>query len=303
MRTDFAAQLMPGGVVAGFLVTEPDGRARPLLHPNDAVTGIHYRLLPMTRSMLAELFTPAEAKHHLQIIGQELSFPDGVRLMNRPSAYQGGRERFFKRADTAANVGREIGLHYVHANLRYVAALAKLGEAGKLWAELQRLNPVALRESVPTAAPRQSNVYFSSSDADFADRYEAADRWEELRRGEVAVRGGWRLYSSGPGLFLHLIRSSLLGIRESFGEIIFDPVLPPGLDGLVASTTLCGRPVELQYRVRKGTFAPHSVTVNGVVLPEGRREANPYRTGGLGFPAWLVGSHLLAGSNLIVVEL
>ncbi len=303
MRTDFAAHLLLDGVVAGFLVTEPDGRARPLLHPQDKVTGIHYRLLPMTRSMLAELFTPAEAKHHLQLIAAELSFPDGVRLMNRPATYHGGRERFFKRADTAANVGREIGLHYVHANLRYIEALAKVGEAEKLWAELQRLNPVALRESVPTAAPRQSNVYFSSSDADFADRYEAADRWEELRQGRVAVRGGWRLYSSGPGLFLHLLRASLLGIRESFGDIIFDPVLPPGLDGLVASTTLCGRPVELRYRVRTGTSAPSAVTVNGVLLPHGKREPNPYRAGGLSFPAHLVGTHLSTSSNIIAVEL
>ena len=68
MRTDFAAHLMPGGVVAGFLVTEPDGSSRPLLHPNDEITGINYRLLPMTRSMIAELFTPQEAKRHLQLI-------------------------------------------------------------------------------------------------------------------------------------------------------------------------------------------------------------------------------------------
>lgn len=302
MRTDFFARLMPGGVVAGFLVTEPDGRTRPLLHPNDEVTGIHYRLLPMTRSMLAELFTPAEAKHHLQIIDRELSFPDGVRLMNRPAVYQGGRERFFKRADTAANVGREIGLHYVHANLRYLEALAKVGEAGKLWAELQRLNPVALRESVPTAAARQSNVYFSSSDADFADRYEAADRWEELRQGKVAVRGGWRLYSSGPGLFLHLIRARLLGVRESFGDIIFDPVLPRSLDGLVADVTLCGRPVTLTFRVLSSSHSPAFITVNGRRL-DGQTEANPYRTGGLRVAAAQLAGLLTAGSNRIEIKL
>ena len=302
MRTEFAARLMPGGVVAGFLVTEPGGRARPLLHPQDGVTGIHYRLLPMTRSVLAELFTPAEAQQHLRIIEAELSFPDGVRLMNHPSAYQGGCERFFKRADTAANVGREIGLHYVHANLRYVAALAKVGAAEKLWAELQRLNPVALRESVPTAAPRQSNVYFSSSDADFADRYEAADRWEELRRGAVTVRGGWRLYSSGPGLFLHLIRSCLLGIRESFGEVVFDPVLPPGLDGLVAEVTLCGRPVALAFRVRSAAHSPGFIVVNGRRI-SGPAEANPYRKGGLRVAANQLSALLTAGSNRIEIEL
>ena len=302
MRADFAARLMPGGVVAGFLVHEPDGSLRPLLHPDDKVTGIRYRLLPMTRSVLAELFTPTEAKRHLQVIDAELSFPDGVRLMNRPSAYQGGRERFFKRADTAANVGREIGLHYVHANLRYVAALAKVGEAAKLWAELQRLNPVALRESVPTAAPRQSNVYFSSSDADFADRDEAVDRWEELRRGQVTVRGGWRLYSSGPGLFLHLIRSCLLGVRESFGDIIFDPVLPPGLDGLVAEITLRGYPVTLSFRILRGTHSPAYITVNGRRLA-GTTAPNPYRKGGLRVATDQLTTLFAAGANRIEIEL
>jgi CRISPR-associated protein Csx3 len=100
-----------------------------------------------------------------------------------------------------------------------------------------------------------------------------------------------------------LIRSRLLGIRESFGQIIFDPVLALGLDGMVASTTLCGRPVELHFRVRTGEFGPGSVTVNGVLLSDGKREANPYRTGGLSFAAGLVAQHLLQARNVIVVEL
>ncbi|MFI5335331.1 MAG: GH36-type glycosyl hydrolase domain-containing protein [Opitutales bacterium] len=280
MRTDFAARLMPEGTVAGFLLAEKDGSARPLLHPTDKVTGIRYRLLPMTRSILAELFTPGEARHHLEIIERELRFPDGVRLMSEPAAYHGGLEKLFKRADTAANVGREIGLQYVHAHLRYAEALAKVGDADRLWTALQVVNPVALSEVVPNAAPRQSNVYFSSSDADFADRYEAARRWPELHRGEVPVRGGWRLYSSGPGLFLHKIRSCLLGLRESFDDVIFDPVLPRRLDGLVADTTVCGRPVTLSFRVLQSSHSPAFLTVNGQRVA-GQPEANPYRQGGL----------------------
>ena len=64
---------------------------RPLLHPADRVTGIRYRLLPMTQAVLAELFTPDQARHHLDIVARELRFPDGVRLMSEPSAYHGGR--------------------------------------------------------------------------------------------------------------------------------------------------------------------------------------------------------------------
>jgi len=303
MRRDFATRLMPGGVVAGFLVTNAKGGSRPLLHPDDAVTHIRYRLLPMTRSILAELFTPDEAQRHLRIIESELRFSDGVRLMSEPSTYAGGCERLFKRAETAANVGREIGLQYVHAHLRYAEALAKVGDADGLWRALQTVNPVDLVAIVPQAAPRQSNVYFSSSDADFADRYEAAKRWPELRAGRVAVRGGWRLYSSGPGLFLHKIRACLLGVREYFTDVVFDPVLPLSLDGLVAEALVCGRCVELHYRVRGGCFSPRAVTVNGAACASDRREHNPYRAGGLIVDRATLASHLTGNGDVIVIEL
>ena len=303
MRQDFAAHLMPDRVVAGFVVCDADGALRPLLHPSDAVTGIRYRMLPMTRSILAELFTPAEAARHLEILTRELLYPDGARLMSEPATYRGGVERLFKRAETAANVGREIGLQYVHAHLRYAEAMAKLGEAEHLWTALQVVNPVDLREVVANALPRQSNVYFSSSDADFFDRIEAARRWEELRNGSVGVRGGWRLYSSGPGLYLHAIRACLLGLRESFGDVVFDPVLPRGLEGFSARVTLCGRNVDVRYAVKSRSFAPTAVRVNGAELAGGRREANPYREGGQRFREDALRSHLSPGENVIDIEL
>jgi len=303
MRADFARFALPGGIVAGFLVHEADGSFRPLLHPTDTVTGIRYRLLPMTRSMLAELFTPAEAFQHAVLIERELRFTDGVRLMSDPVVYQGGLERLFKRADTAANVGREIGLQYVHAHLRYAEAMAKLGDAERLWQALQVVNPVGLHQVVPGAVARQSNVYFSSSDADFADRVEAAARWPELRAGRVPVRGGWRLYSSGPGLYLHQIRAGLLGLRESFDEVVLDPVLPRSLDGLVADTHLLGRPVRVTYHVRAGTSAPTAVRVNGTLLSAVGREPNPYRTGGLRVPVATLAPLLRPGGNQLEIEL
>ncbi|MFZ5496471.1 MAG: GH36-type glycosyl hydrolase domain-containing protein [Verrucomicrobiota bacterium] len=303
MRADFSGHAMPDGVVAGFLVHEADRRFRPLLHPADRVTGIRYRLLPMTRSMLAGLFTAAEARRHATLIEQELRFADGVHLMSEPAAYHGGLEKLFKRADTAANVGREIGLQYVHAHIRYAEAMARLGDAERLWTALQVVNPVGLEHVLPGAAPRQANVYFSSSDADFADRNEAVRRWPELRAGRVAVRGGWRLYSSGPGLYLHKIRSCLLGVRESFGDVVFDPVLPRSLDGLVAELTLLGCPVRITYRVRRRTSAPDAVTVNGRRLPLSRREPNPYRPGGARIAAAGLAPLLQPAGNQLEIEL
>ncbi|HVT74496.1 MAG TPA: hypothetical protein VHD61_15290 [Lacunisphaera sp.] len=303
MRGDFARLALVDGTVAGFLVHELGDSFRPLLHPADRVTGIRHRLLPMTRAMLAELFTPDEARRHAGVIAAALTFPDGVRLMSEPAAYHGGLEKLFKRADTAANVGREIGLQYVHAHLRYAEAMAKLGDADRLWHALQVANPVGLAAVVPNAAARQANVYFSSSDADFADRLQAAAGWGALRAGDVPVRGGWRLYSSGPGLFLHKVRSCLLGVRESFGDVVIDPVLPRALDGLEASTHLLGRPVSWRYSVRHGTSSPRAIVVNGTPLARPSAEENPYRPGGWRVAGSELASLLRPADNLIAIEL
>jgi len=181
--------------------------------------------------------------------------------------------------------------------------MAKVGDADRLWTALQVVNPVGLGEVLAHAVPRQSNVYFSSSDADFADRVEAERRWPELRTGAVAVRGGWRLYSSGPGLYLHAVRSCFLGLREHFDDVVFDPVLPVALNHLTATTTLCGHAVEVRYVVKRRTFGPSEVSINGRPLQAARREPNPYRVGGLCFAASAVRALLTAGKNVIAVEL
>src|SRR5690606_23817269 len=109
--------LVPDGVVAGYAIFEEGSTpSRYLLHPRDTVTGLRYSLLPMSRSILAGLFTPEVARRHLSIIREHLLFPDGVRLMDRPPTYRGGVETVFKRAESAAYFGREIGLQYVHAH-------------------------------------------------------------------------------------------------------------------------------------------------------------------------------------------
>ncbi len=119
----------------------------------------------------------------------------------------------------------------------------------------------------------------------------------------MPVRGGWRLYSSGPGLYLHKVRSCLLGLRESFGDVIFDPVLPRSLDGLTVDTQLLGRPVHLVYSVRAGTFSPVAVRVNGTPLPGARRDPNPYRAGGLRCAGSVLAALLTGPENRIEIEL
>jgi len=227
MRDDFNRFLVRDGTVAGYALFEPGSDAPELLlHPSDVRTGLRYSLLPMTRSILAGLFTPEQSQHHLRIIRAHLLFPDGARLIDRPVAYHGGPERMFRRAESASFFGREIGLMYVHAHLRYGEAMAVLGEADALWDALHVANPISVTERVANAAPRQRNAYFSSSDAAFADRYEASTAWSRVTAGTIAVEGGWRIYSSGPGLYVNLLIQHALGIRRVFGERVSNPVLP-----------------------------------------------------------------------------
>ena len=102
---------------------------RYLLHPSDDTTGVRYSVLAMIHAILEDMLTPAQAREHLRLIDAHLSASDGVRLFDRPMPYHGGPQRIFQRAESATFFGREIGLMYMHAHLRYAQALAHVGEA------------------------------------------------------------------------------------------------------------------------------------------------------------------------------
>src|SRR6185295_13994776 len=80
----------------------------------------------------------------------------------RPAAALSARQ-------TATYFGREIGLMYMHAHLRYAQALAHVGDAERFFHALCQANPIGIRSVVPGATLRQANCYYSSSDAAFAD--------------------------------------------------------------------------------------------------------------------------------------
>jgi CRISPR-associated protein Csx3 len=190
-----------------------------------------------------------------------------------------------------------VSLQYVHAHIRYCEALAKVGRGRELLRALLAVNPVALQETVPTAVARQSNTYFSSSDGDFADRYEAFARYDEIRQGKVPVKGGWRIYSSGPGIYLKQVVAAFLGIRQSFGNVVLDPVMDASLDGLVVAMTFRGRAVKFRYHVKNRGFGPTKVEVSGKGLSI-QREANPYREGGAMIAADVFDAHVPAGATV-----
>src|SRR6185436_13417384 len=117
----------------------------------------------------------------------------------------GGPEKLFQRAESSACFGREIALLYTHAHVRYAEAMARCGDGEALFAALLQANPIAIRERVPSARLRQAFSYTTSVDADFPDRYQAAARYAEVMGGRVPVEGGWRVYSSGPGIYLRIV--------------------------------------------------------------------------------------------------
>jgi len=226
MRKDFNAHLIPDGIVAGYGVFRPGGgEPELLLHPSDGKTGLKFSLLPMTQGMIGGLFTQAQARKHLSLIRKHLLFSDGARLMDKPIAYHGGLETFFQRAESASFFGREIGLMYTHSHLRYGEAMSGIGEFAALWEALLVANPIAVTDELPHASLRQRNAYFSSSDAAFFDRYQASDEWARVKANAIAVDGGWRIYSSGPGLFANMLIRHAFGLRRQFGKRIVTPGL------------------------------------------------------------------------------
>jgi cellobiose phosphorylase len=301
MRLDFRRHLLPDGIVAGLAEFRSDS-TEYYLHPRDRRTGVAYRLLPMTRGMISGLFSPEEVARHLQLIERHLRFPDGVRLMDRPMAYRGGPSVTFQRAESAATFGREIGLQYVHAHIRYIEAMAMIGRPDDAFRGLLAICPIGLERDVPGAMLRQANAFFSSSDGDFATRAEASRRFAALRSGRVGVKGGWRVYSSGPGIFLNQLISNVLGLRARFDEVVFDPVLPRAADGLTFDLERDGREVRYRYHVTGDGWSPRTVQVNGRPLT-GRHADHPYRAGGFLVPRAEFDASLDRARNLVDIDL
>ena len=304
IAADFQRHLLPDGIVAGFALFDgnPPRAVEYLLHPSDTRTGLRYRLIPMTRGILSGIFTPAQAKQHLELIRRHLLFPDGARLMDRPTMYEGGRERTFRRSESAAFFGREIGLQYVHAHLRYAETLAAMGQADELWQALLAVNPIAVTDVVKNARARQRNCYFSSSDAEFRDRYQASRDYDKLRRGEVPVDGGWRIYSSGPGIYTSLVLRYLFGLRNYFDEMEFDPILPAELDGATCEISRAGRSIRYQFARSGRAESGRRITVNNVPLGPLTPVPHLYRLGGIRVKRGDFESLLTLAQNVVQID-
>jgi cellobiose phosphorylase len=298
----FQSRLVVDGVVTGFAYFHEDGRIDYLLHPRDRTTGLSFSLLPMIHAILSSLLTPEQAKKHLDLIQAHLHGPDGARLFDRPMEYRGGPQKHFVRAESASFFGREIGLMYTHAHLRYAEVLARYGDAEGFFLALSQANPIGIRTLVPVATLRQANCYYSSSDAAFSDRYQASMEYERVKRGEVNLDGGWRVYSSGPGIWTRLMLQCFLGLRKEQSLLVVDPVIPPSLDGLRVELHWGGCLMEVTYRIKAAGCGPTGVNLNGADLPYARG-VNPYRPGAAEIAMGAVRERLTAGPNRFTVHI
>ena len=217
VRADFRRLLIADGVLAGYaLFDDADGAdVRHLLHPRDATTGVRYSALAMIHAIDDDLFDARRRRaQHLRLIDEHLRGPDGVRLFDRPLAYHGGTQRLFQRAESASFFGREIGLMYMHAHLRYAQALAHVGDAAALLrcavaGAPDRDRAIACRR--PRRGRRTATTRARTRRSATATR--RARPTTACADGSVALDGGWRVYSSGAGIALHLIVGHLLGLR------------------------------------------------------------------------------------------
>ncbi len=298
---EFQQRLVVGGTLTGYAYFHEDGRVDYLLHPDDPNTGIHFSLLAMIHAIINDMLTAEQARAHVEQIRKHLLGLDGARLFDRPFDYHGGPQRYFQRAESSTYFGREIGIMYMHAHLRYAEAMAHYGDADALFLALQQANPCGIRSVIAPARLRQANCYYSSSDAMFADRYAALADYASVKSGAVDFEGGWRVYSSGAGIAVRLIHECLLGIRRSVSTLVVDPVLPKALDGLSVEIELGGRPLTVVYRIAAKGYAPTSLTLNGTALSFDR-EANPYRTGGAAVPMTAL-NELSTATNTLEVQL
>jgi cellobiose phosphorylase len=302
IKTDFNNHLVKDGIVAGYGLVEKDNTISVLLHPSDKTTRIQYSVLPMNRGIISGIFTKDQAQHHQVLVEQHLKGPDGARLMDRPLKYQGGIQKIFQRAESSTFFGREVGLMYVHEHIRYAESLAIMGKAEEFIKALRQAIPVGYREIVPCGDIRQSNCYYSSSDVVFKNRYDADEQYELVKNGRLTVRGGWRVYSSGPGIYIGLVISRFLGLRTEYGKIIIDPVLPKSFNGFSTRINFLGKSVEIVYQVKNREHGPNSIIVNGEPIPY-TLEENPYREGGAQIPKHLLLKHLVKVKNEIVIQL
>lgn len=273
----------------GFLRVSESGEYELFFHEqgSSALDG-RYRLLPMQRFVLSGLGGKEEAELHTDLIKKHLLFPDGLHLLDKPLPYNRDQPVFFKRAEQSAFFGREVGLMYTHAHLRGIEAFLLTGDGDTALSLLEQIIPLEIRKVIPKAGRRQANAYFSSSDLSYrrrseicTEKYSARTVEDSSLEGrELSYEGGWRIYSSGPGIFLSLVKRFFFGLRGEEDFVVFDPVFPSSWGRIRMKTHFRNMPLTITYHPGPEGKGVKKITVNGEDAPAVKAE-NPYRRAGI----------------------
>jgi cellobiose phosphorylase len=275
---DFQKFLIPQGFVCGLAYFQDGKVEKYFLHPLDSTTNVNVSLLPIIYGLNNEMFSSDQILSHSTILEEKLKFIDGIHLFDKPFLYNGGMKKIFERAETASFFGREIGLMYTHAHLRYCETLAYMGRSEDFFQALLLMNPIALQSLVPSSSRRQANCYYSSSDPFFKDRYEASKEYSKLQKGTIPLEGGWRVYSSGAGIAIKIIIQKFLGLKISTESLVIDPVIPKRYSGLNVTYNLNEKILNIQYSIKEKGFGVNKIKLNNSELNFVRNE-NIYRLG------------------------
>ena len=256
LYADFNDHLVPDGVVAGLAHFGPDG-VEYLLHPRDRRTGVAYRLLPMTRGIISGLFTPEQATPARRADRATPAVPrrrtadgpaDGLHGRHVTHLHPCGERRQLRARDRAP--------------VRPRPPPVRRGDGGarpRPRPPSRASSPSAPSGSSATCPPRCRARPTPTSAAPMRRSWIAARRVAgsaRIRSGRIGVKGGWRVYSSGPGIFLNQLVRNVLGLRTSFEDVVFDPVLPADADGLTFDVEHDGPPRPLPLpRDRRWTAA------------------------------------------------
>ena len=251
-----------------------------------ASTGIRYSLLPMIHAILADLLHAASRRErHVDADPRAPARAPTARASStgrcRTAA---GSQRYFQRAETSTFFGREIGLMYTHAHLRYAEAMAHFGDAEALLPRAAAGQPRRPARrwcrtrgcARPTATRRAPTPAFAGPLRGRGALRRGADR------ARCRSEGGWRVYSSGAGHRAapgpRVPARPAPRARASSASI---PVLPRALDGLRARSSSPGRAVELALPRRQRAAAGRrrcalngaaaALRARGESLPRGRR--------------------------------
>jgi cellobiose phosphorylase len=104
------------------------------------------------------------------------------------------------------------------------------------------------------------------------------EQFDKLRDSSVNVKTGWRIYSSGSGLYISRLVNDILGIKRLQGDWLIDPVMDSILDGLKLEMVWDGMKITFIYR--KNDENRLKISVDGNII-NNEPSHQPYRQGGV----------------------